>query len=1089
MIAGAGGIHLAKTMTSNSPNPNIEALLVHSQWVRALAGSLVADSSTADDVQQEVWLQILKSSPKRVDNLRGWLGSVVRNTVAQKRRSEGRSATRHKRLNRESDSLTGAGPHQSAPSTPQELAEKMETFQALAYAIGELEEPYSSAIYLRFVDELSVAEVAQRQEVPVPTATSRIQRGIELLRAQMQGRFGDSWRARCLVFTPLVSRAAIPFLIGVITMSLKAKVLFGVVLLALLVPLYSQWMKAGLAPAGPGEGGLLKELSDVVTPVDKELTAALQVNSEVSLRRDEQAATIATPQANPRDLRVVVRDATTLELVRGAEVLYFDRASEQDEAWGKDQFTRFDDVEILLDRYGDRFSTDDEGRVILPARKSYAHIGARFDGSFAAIYLFEDPERDGGTEVELLLRPAVTILVKVIDSLGRPVPDQRVEYQNAFGDRFAQCLRPQISDGSGIALFQNMQEGLAEGRSSNTHRFALPVPGGVVAHEFLLDQPPTEVVTLQLPETGDLRILLRDSDGNPGRDGMLVYLEANGPAHAIAELRRANSLRGTLSARSRDGAVLFKNIALNTEVVGWMEVQGRTEPVEVIGQGPRTLGHEAQLTLRVPPVPSIGNLLVSDGEGHPLSQRTLSVQQVLLIAGREPDPIHLRMGTNAEGRVRFYQDRLVQAEDPGAASASMLTIAIQTEEGCMRWGVQSWAALIDAGEVDLGELVLGPELIHSGVVYDEEDQPLAFAEFSIRIPTPWPDGEEHQIQASFKADQAGRFRVLGAGLEPGTELEAFVSVPGTEQVRAMGETKFALIVGDLDQSLRLNKALRVEGRILIPVEVPHDKLQLNLELTDTAGELSYHFIELERANGRFSQGRFPAGRGQLVLMGSGALELARSEHFSTEGTGVLTPAGWEALDLRGRLFVHEIELKGADGSHPERAKVKLVDLAMEVTDTNPVRLVTLADPLRIVVECEGYRPSLSTLISGQAEIELAVGIPIVFALPQSVELPEGTWQLQVVDTAALELGIMAYHKLKLAPDGRSWITALPHPGAYMLALGHSLEQASGPGSVKRFTAVLWPDGQRTSAIEISDGSEAQTILLDVSQAAVDDCVR
>jgi hypothetical protein len=504
----------------------------------------------------------------------------------------------------------------------------------------------------------------------------------------------------------------------------------------------------------------------------------------------------------------------------------------------------------------------------------------------------------------------------------------------------------------------------------------------------------------------------------------------------------------------------------------------------VIGQGPWALGQEALLTLRVPPVPSMGNLLVIDDEGQPLPQRTLAAQQVVLMAGREVDPVHLRFATNATGRARFHQERLVQATDSGATSATIMTIATEVEEGCLRWGVQSWAALMAAGEVELGELVVGREWIHSGVVYDEQDQPLAFAQFNLKIPAPWPNGEEHQIWTSFKADEAGRFRVLGEGLEPGTALEVYVSPPSTDQQRSKNENKALLIVGQLDQSLRLNKAPRVEGRVLIPADVPHERLQLNLELTDGTGKLSNHFIDFNRENGRFSQGKLPLGMGRLVLRGSGGLDLAHSEYFSTEGTGVITPAGWQALDLRGRVFVHKIEIKGADGSYPERASVKLVDLAKEVTDTNPVTLITVEDPLRITVESEGYRSSQPTLISGLTEITLAVGIPVAFVLPQGIKLPEGSWEVRVLNRAQ-----QVTHELTLAPDGRSWVTGLPHPGAYKLALGQSFEQGASPGQGPGFRPVIHPDGKWITEFEIADTSAPQTVLIEVTQTAINLCTR
>ena len=1086
MIAGGPGTYLLKTMTNSPAQPDLEALLAHSRWVRSLAGSLLADSSAAEDVEQEVWLQALKSPPKHIRNIRGWLATVVRNTVAQRGRSEGRNADRHERLNRESDSSTGAGPHQLPPSSPRELAERSETFQALARAIGELQEPYSSAIYLRFVEELSVAEVALRQEVGVPTATSRIQRGVELLRAQMQGRFGDSWRARCLVFTPLASRAAVPLVTaGVIAMSLKTKILISAGLLAFFIPVFSQLRSEGIDPSAEEVSALMMEVQPEgkSTPVEEQPAPSQRIEAAGSVENVEEQPVSSLPVDDPRALQVSVRDAITLKPVSAADVLYFDRASAQDGAWTRDQFAQLDDMETLLDRYGKRFTTNADGHVSLPARKSFAYIGARTEGKFASIYLYEDPSSDWGTQVELLLRPVTTILVKVIDQEGRPVPNQQVEYQNGFGGTFAQRLVGVKSDEKGIARFRNIQERLADGNPNNLHRIALPIPGGVVAHEFPLRQPPTGMITLQLPQTGDVRILLRDPEGKPARNRTFVQFQAYDPVDAESHYSRTNALRGARRERSRDGEILFKDIALDTTVVAWLDTQGRAEPVEVIGTGPVVTGEEVVLTLRVPPTPSVVDLLIVDSDAQPLQKQALDITQVLLMEGREIDPIYLRVGTDGDGHSRFRQERLVEKEDHGAASATMMSLATQAEEGCARWGVKSWPALLPAGEAKLGEFVVGAELISSGVVYDEQDQPMPFAEFNLRIPAPWPNGEEHQNWLSFKADAEGRFRVFGEGVELGSELKIDVSPPTTDQRQYVQGRPRVLIVGQLDHALRVKEDSKVEGRVMISPEVPHERLQLTLELTDGKGGLTYHFLEMDPTNGRFSRGSFLPGLAQLVLKGPAGIELARSEHFRTDARGELIPGAWKALDLRGRLFVHRVQVKGADGGVPDVATVKLTDLGLQAGGENPVTLVTAEQYLSVAAEAAGYRPNEPRLISGQVEIELAVGVPVIFVLPEGVKLPEGAWEVHMRDAATSGSGPGNSYRLESMPGGRSWACTLAHPGTYMVGLACSAEAPDGGEKLR--AVVLWSGGRPFTEIQVSEGQALQTIQLEVTQEAVD----
>ena len=56
---------------------NIEALLAHQDWVRALARSLVADPSRADDVAQQTMLEAMTSPPRDLSRPRGWLARVA----------------------------------------------------------------------------------------------------------------------------------------------------------------------------------------------------------------------------------------------------------------------------------------------------------------------------------------------------------------------------------------------------------------------------------------------------------------------------------------------------------------------------------------------------------------------------------------------------------------------------------------------------------------------------------------------------------------------------------------------------------------------------------------------------------------------------------------------------------------------------------------------------------------------------------------------------------------------------------------------------------------------------------------------------
>ena len=65
----------------------LEALLGQEQWVRRLARALMRDDDEAEDVVQEARLAVWRHPPRDPTRARSWLGTVVRNTVRNRRRA------------------------------------------------------------------------------------------------------------------------------------------------------------------------------------------------------------------------------------------------------------------------------------------------------------------------------------------------------------------------------------------------------------------------------------------------------------------------------------------------------------------------------------------------------------------------------------------------------------------------------------------------------------------------------------------------------------------------------------------------------------------------------------------------------------------------------------------------------------------------------------------------------------------------------------------------------------------------------------------------------------------------------------------
>lgn len=162
-----------------------EELLRHTGWMTTLARGLVLDEGTAEDVVQQAFVEVIERAPDRPRSPGAWLSAVVRNLARRDHRSSVR------RLRRETAAARREG------TTPIDVVERAELHRLVVDRVLALPEPYREAVLLRYFEDLSVADVAVRQDVPLPTVRSRLQRGLDRLRRELDALHGGD-RARWL---------------------------------------------------------------------------------------------------------------------------------------------------------------------------------------------------------------------------------------------------------------------------------------------------------------------------------------------------------------------------------------------------------------------------------------------------------------------------------------------------------------------------------------------------------------------------------------------------------------------------------------------------------------------------------------------------------------------------------------------------------------------------------------------------------------------------------------------------------------------------------------------------------------------------
>jgi RNA polymerase sigma-70 factor (ECF subfamily) len=154
---------------------------------------LLGRRDSVDDLVQETWLHVLErgSSYNGRSRFEPWLFTIARNLTIdymRKRRIYSLDSAPDSRLDFSNDSKKDESPSlaSSAPS-PFELAARTEEAHRIAHTLETLEPIYREALVLRFQEELSLQEMSAVMGVPLTTVSSRIYRGLAILRAQMEG--------------------------------------------------------------------------------------------------------------------------------------------------------------------------------------------------------------------------------------------------------------------------------------------------------------------------------------------------------------------------------------------------------------------------------------------------------------------------------------------------------------------------------------------------------------------------------------------------------------------------------------------------------------------------------------------------------------------------------------------------------------------------------------------------------------------------------------------------------------------------------------------------------------------------------------
>jgi RNA polymerase sigma-70 factor (ECF subfamily) len=133
----------------------------------------------APDLVQEIFRRAYQRwDPAKISNIAGWLHGIARNVMADYlEKVQAQAAVSHRLAEDE-----------EAPSNPERDTSEREIDLLVTKIIDALDPTRKELLYARFVDELTVAEIAQSFGMPIPTVKDRIRRTLEVCRRALVDR-------------------------------------------------------------------------------------------------------------------------------------------------------------------------------------------------------------------------------------------------------------------------------------------------------------------------------------------------------------------------------------------------------------------------------------------------------------------------------------------------------------------------------------------------------------------------------------------------------------------------------------------------------------------------------------------------------------------------------------------------------------------------------------------------------------------------------------------------------------------------------------------------------------------------------------
>jgi RNA polymerase sigma-70 factor, ECF subfamily len=188
--ASAGDFDLAAALREGSEEAYELLISQYQQPVYNLAFRLLNDPTDACDVVQEVFLKVFRKIGdfRGQSSLRTWVYRITVNEAHNQMRWFFRHRRREVGLEEESPEGNPAGVMQDSGRSPFEQVFDHERRDLIEQALARINPSFREAVVLRDVNGLSYEEIAEILQLSLGTVKSRILRGREALRHELEDR-------------------------------------------------------------------------------------------------------------------------------------------------------------------------------------------------------------------------------------------------------------------------------------------------------------------------------------------------------------------------------------------------------------------------------------------------------------------------------------------------------------------------------------------------------------------------------------------------------------------------------------------------------------------------------------------------------------------------------------------------------------------------------------------------------------------------------------------------------------------------------------------------------------------------------------